>query len=521
MKKWFKSSLALIAKRQRYLAQNEGGQVLFFFAIIAMLLVFFTATLSDYGMTVTQKIKTQTAVDSAALAAGAWVARGGNIQQMINGIHWDLNYSLAQIITLSSDIAMVICIICLALSWIPFGVGAAFFSVFKTTRSIESGIIDTCCAVHSGIADVIDPIQKSVVKATPILAMLHSNFSARNNGASSFPELLTDALPLPASTQNNIQSVLTALDKENLPLSVYTWTLSPNLKMWNNMEITEVFKFPDTARAIIKNALNPDYASPYRIGPLMPFTGTLFFWASKAKKLNWNDPFIVQKYKKNKLFGDYGNIQMNFSLDANLDFTPRWLKDLVKKIEDYFDGIYEGIKDWLKNSIAFLFAWVPDLPCTGDDEKTGTSIPNSPKDETFESKVEDIAHFTFICGIKSRMSMFLSMFGPTLGENPKSFHTPMTFAFASVMVRGHPLHPGGLMQDGNGGYQQLKLHVVPFWISAEPFFTQTRLVKGYEGDWESTLTPVQFQLTASGKTTLTGSPKKPTILQGKLLGINH
>ena len=535
MTAWFKSSLALIGKRQKYLAQNEGGQVLFFFAIIAMVLVFFTATLSDYGMTVTQKIKTQTAVDSAALAAGAWVARGGNIQQMINGIHWDMNYSLAQILTISSDISMVICLICLALSWIPFGVGAAFYSVYNATRKIESGIIDACCTVHNVTSKVIDPVQKILVKTTPILAMLHANFSARNNGASSIPELVNDVLPFSASTKQSIDSVLTALDRQNLPFSVYTWTLSPNLKMWNNMEITEVFKYSDGVKAILQNVKNTAWANPYRIGPIMPFTGTLFFWASKYKKLDWNDSFIIQKDKKDELSGDMSKDYLDFSVDI----MPHWLNDLADQIKSFFGKIRDGIVGWLKNSIAFLFAWLPDLPCSGgessDDGSSGENGSGTKEEES--SGVEDIAHFTFICGIKSQMGTFLKMFGPTLGEDPQDSNVPMTFAFATAKVRGHPLHPGGLMQDGNGGYQELKLHVVPFWISAEPFFTQTRFVKGYEGDWETTLAPVQFQYSSSDSDTEDSDEEKdgdsdsgkedsedsgkPKILEGKLLGINH
>ena len=517
MKTWFKSSLALIAKRQRHLARNEGGQVLFFFAIIAMILVFFTATISDYGMTVTQKIKTQTAVDSAALAAGAWVARGGNIQQMINGIHWDMNYSLAQIITLSSDIAMIICIICLALSWIPFGVGAAFYSVFNATRKIESAIITTCSTVHTGLEGVLEPVQKVLVKTTPILALLHSNFAARNNGASSFPELLTDALPFSPSTKRDIQSVLTALDRQNLPLSVYTWTLSPNLKMWNNMEVTEVFKYKDSVKSILQNAQNTEWANPYRIGPVMPFTATLSFWSDKYKKLNWNDSFIIQKNKKDELEGEMSDDYLDFSVDL----TPKWLTHLINDIKSYFGRIKDGIVDWLKNSIAFLFAWIPDLPCMGGEEEEKETPDDGKKDDEDSFKVEDIAHFTFICGIQSRMGMFLKMFGPTLGEDPESSVIPMTFAFATVKVRGHPLHPGGLMQDDNGGYQQIKLHIVPFWISAEPFFTQTRFVKGYEGDWETSLAPVQFQMPSFGSDEDSGEGKEPKIIEGKLLGINH
>ena len=140
-----------------------------------------------------------------------------------------------------------------------------------------------------------------------------------------------------------------------------------------------------------------------------------------------------------------------------------------------------------------------------------------------EHGVVDIAHFTFICGIKSEMGTFLKMFGPTLGESKDASNVPITFAVATVKIRGHLLRPGGLMKESDGSYTDIKLIVVPFWISAIPFFTQTRLVKGYEGDWEARLAPVLFQLGSSAvkKGENLYSYKKPTLLRGWFFGMNH
>ena len=521
------NSLRMIRKREQTLLKNESGQVLFFFAVIAMVLVIFAGTITDYGMTITKKIKTQTAADAAALAAGGWVARMGNLEFTMNGIHWDMNYTLAQIITISSDIAMIICIICLALSWLPFGIGQVFYSVYNTTKSIESSILTACCKVHKITDKIIEPVQSCLVKATPFLALFHANFAARNNGASSLPELFMDALPFSQDAKDAVNNAMDKIKDLPLPLPIYTWTLSPNLKIWDNLGVNEIFKFPDGLKSIVQNASKPEYANPYRIGPAMPFTGTLPFWFEKYDDLNWNDGFVVQKDKKSEWYETWGlfdgitDFNIDLGLDFNIDLTPQWWKDLKAKIEAFIDGIENAITDWLKDTYAFLFGWIPDLPCLGDDEN-GNPVPNPetmpepPPDQP--SGVEDIAHFTFVVGMKSELGTFLKFFGTTIGEDPAKSNIPMTWAFATVKVRGHALHPAGLVKSGSS-FEQIKMHIVPFWISAEPFFTQKRFVTGYEGDWEAALSPVAFQIWQSKK--FWTKKVKKTILQGKLLGINH
>lgn len=537
-----KNCLKTIAKRENSFTKNESGQVLVFFAVIALLLVFFVGAITDYGQTVTKAINTQNSADAAALAAGSWVARGGNIQTIINGLHWDINLTLAQIITLTADICIIICAICLALSWLPFGVGQAFYSVYSTTRSIENSIISTCSKVHDATNKAIDPVQKIVVKATPIIAMLHANLAASNNGASNITELLSDLIDnFPNEVKNPIQSILSVLDEvQNLGFPISTWTLSPNLKMWENLQVTEIFKYEEDppgmpgAKSIIMNAKNSSWSHPYRLNYIMPFTAIIPFWINHKQSLEWNDPFIIQKNKKKEMLNN--SIDLGFDISFDISVMPDWFKKIMDELGDYFESLIDPIIEAIENFFGGLFDWIKFPDCFYDVEEK--------KEEGEEASscnkqgIEDIAHFTFVTGFKSEAGVFLKLFGKTIDEDPDKNNVPITWALATVKVKGHSMHPGGLYKDSAGNINKLKLHIYPFWISSEPFFPQARLVSGYVSDWFAVLAPVQFQLT-SGQTSdkdkekslkskifdavmkkLRGK-KKPKILKGKFLGINH
>jgi hypothetical protein len=94
------------------------------------------------------------------------------------------------------------------------------------------------------------------------------------------------------------------------------------------------------------------------------------------------------------------------------------------------------------------------------------------------------------------------MFGPTIGEEKEGFNVPMTLAFATARVRGHPLHPGGLLKlmsvPGVGDeYEVIRMICVPFWISALPEQTRYRIFNPsfatYTGTWRPQLVPVTFE----------------------------
>jgi len=492
-------SLRLIKSRENAFVKDEGGQVLVLFAVVGMLLVFCVGTITDYGQTITKAINTQTAADAAALAAGSWVARGGNVQQIVNGIHYDINLTLAQIITMSLNICLIIYVILMAIYIIlqvnPFTAAAAppFKASADTVRSIETSIINTCSTIHDTTQKVINPLQKILVEATPLIAMLHANYAAYNNGATPLPELLLDYLPIDESTKDTINNISSYIPSH--PLT--TWTLGYDMKMWDMLKVTEVFESPDTLKYLFYNASKPEWAHPYRLGTLMPFTASIPFWLSSAKKLNWTDSFILQKNKKSAMMkrGMYSGA-FGFSLD--IDIVPDWLSDMFTKIEEaieeVLDSIIEAILAPVKKLLGLPWDWLCLDACSKEEEEEEKNIPELGK--------QDIAYFTFIVGIKSEWGSFLKLFGGTLGKDPEQDkNIPVTWAFATVKITGNPIHPGGLYKKSNGDIGNIKTTIVPFWISSEPFFPQARLVSGYVADWQAMLRPVVFKL----------KPKKSTI----------
>ncbi len=367
-------SLKLIKSRENAFVRDEGGQVLVLFAVVGMLLVFTVGTITDYGQTITKAINTQTAADAAALAAGSWVARGGNVQQIVNGIHYDINLTLAQIITMSLNICLIIYVILMAIYIIlqvnPFTAAAAppFKASADTVRSIETTIINTCSTIHDTTQTVINPLQKILVEATPLIAMFHSNYAAFNNGATPLPELLLDYLPIPENIKDTITKIESYLP--NHPLT--TWTLGYDMKMWDMLKVTEVFESPDTLKYLFYNASKPEWAHPYRLGTLMPFTASIPFWLSSSKKLNWTDSFILQKNKKSKMMkrGMYGGA-FGFSLD--IDLVPDFITDIIdtieEKIEEIIDSIIEAMLAPIKKLLGLPWDWLCLDACSDKEEE--------------------------------------------------------------------------------------------------------------------------------------------------------
>jgi hypothetical protein len=327
--------------------------------------------------------------------------------------------------------------------------------------------------------------------------------------------------------------------------------------MWENMEVTEVFESPKTYKYLLQNILKPEWTHPYRLNAEIPFTWIYPWWAAQRKKLDWADSFIMQKSKKRLMMSKYQGWGIpDPGFDLSIDIIPQWFKDLIDELKQMFADILDAISDFFSKIWDILFGWLPDidLPCIGDSEDgTPLKIDDPENEAKLTFGVEDICHFTFICGTRSRAGTFLQMFGPTIEQDPDANNVPMTWALATVKVRGHPIHPGGLIEKDDGTIGQLELTVAPFWISCKPFFPQVRLVEGYVSDWEAMLAPVMFQISS-------GTPKedidfknlwnilkqkgkfsklfklskwfkdsyktfngvaKPTRIPGKYLGINH
>lgn len=71
--------------------QEESGQALLATGILSLALLMFATSIMPVGEAVHRRIRLQTAADAAAMSAGTWFARGGNMIQAGNGFEYDIH----------------------------------------------------------------------------------------------------------------------------------------------------------------------------------------------------------------------------------------------------------------------------------------------------------------------------------------------------------------------------------------------------------------------------------------------
>lgn len=71
--------------------QEESGQALLATGILSLLLLMVATSTMPMGKAVQRRIRAQTAADAAALSAGTWLARGGNMIQAGNAFQYDIH----------------------------------------------------------------------------------------------------------------------------------------------------------------------------------------------------------------------------------------------------------------------------------------------------------------------------------------------------------------------------------------------------------------------------------------------
>lgn len=258
--KLFSEFFSTVKKRHKAFGSDCNGQVMVFSALMLLTLAAFTGSVVLVGQGIQGKIQTQNAADAASMAAVTWMARGSNILQITNGIHWDANVLIADAIIVSCAVAAAEIAEDLEIPYIGEILAAADWEEERETI----GELDQ---VHTGVADAIAGIQDTVHYAFPIIAFLHANGLAQTNGAehldlTNFPILKNFGIRLPS-----IPSVFQGV----IP---YTWTLSPSLISVLSTNFSKKVTPNDTKTAI-------------HMSSTMPFTPCIAF----AKFLNWNDHY--------------------------------------------------------------------------------------------------------------------------------------------------------------------------------------------------------------------------------------
>jgi hypothetical protein len=151
--------------------RDDRGQMTLLAAMMSFLVAIFVAVGVYTNIAIHRRITVQNAVDSAAEAAALWQARGCNLVQGLNNLHYDINV----IAGVGESVAAAGCVA----SLLPF----------PAAKPIGCAL----CALGPGIdagqqlaSSFILQTQRVVVDITPVLAFLAANASAHGSGAEPF-----------------------------------------------------------------------------------------------------------------------------------------------------------------------------------------------------------------------------------------------------------------------------------------------------------------------------------------------
>jgi hypothetical protein len=163
---------------------DERGSVTLLCAMMVFLLAVFSLITLNTNQSIRHRIISQNAVDSAADSAALWQARGCNLLQQLNNLHYEVN-RIAAIGEKAAAVSCGVAVVLRALESVvvPPWVAAAA----KIARPLVCyplcdplPIID---AVQQKFYEVLMPLQRSIATVTPFLAFAYANANAKGSGA--------------------------------------------------------------------------------------------------------------------------------------------------------------------------------------------------------------------------------------------------------------------------------------------------------------------------------------------------
>jgi len=257
------------------LRRDERGQVMLLTALLSLVLVALPATVINVGQSVTDKMRLQTAADGAALTASTWSARGSNLLQGLNGMHWDFNVFIADAIIVCATVASVQIDAEIAEAiddpfYIPVA-AANIARIWKRANKCIKRLEDT----QEKTAKAIEGTSEVVADTTPYLAYFHANKIAEKNSA----DLLDlSGFPFLGPIFQNIQNIIKPIRGIS---NIRIWTLSPSL-------------WPPSALKFAHKQKSPaKHNTPYYTTSLNPFALCYEF----ARRPSWHDSYWLSDNK--------------------------------------------------------------------------------------------------------------------------------------------------------------------------------------------------------------------------------
>ena len=235
--------------RLRSFSSDESGQMTLVCALMVFLVVVFTAIGGYTNIAIHRRITVQNAVDSAAEAAALWQARGCNLVQGLNNLHYTVNV----VAGIAETAASAACVAAL----VPI------------TRPVACPLCATAPYVDAGQQALnysITNLQQWVVEATPYFAFLAANACAGGSGAE----------PLGAAVPAAVSEWIKVVDSE-LSYSVGAhFGLEPMTKILQDLGNTPALG-----------------AIPVYAAPMDPTSLQLHVGPQQGKSFPWKFPSIV------------------------------------------------------------------------------------------------------------------------------------------------------------------------------------------------------------------------------------
>ena len=231
-----KDGFKLVARVEE-LRGDQRGSLSLLAGMMVFLVTIFGIIAFDTNMAIYNRIIAQNAVDSAADSAVLWQARGCNLLQQLNNLHYDVDIAMC----IAEGVATGACIASAALLVAEIAADA-FFGAGEALRPIRMGTCIVCDTLpfidyaQQLFYKAIMPIEQAIVDVTPYIAFGYANACAQGSGAdtlgsvigsvmTSLFSLLGIDVPGLDSLGGAVSSILGAIPIYAMPLDIDSFGL--------------------------------------------------------------------------------------------------------------------------------------------------------------------------------------------------------------------------------------------------------------------------------------------------------
>ncbi len=209
-------------RRARRIRGDEQGQVIVLTAVMVFVVVIMAMITLNTSTGIYNRMRTQNAADAAADAFAVWQARGLNVVQHLNDLHYTANWVLYVAETVGCG-ARILCGPLMALNFTPCGCG---YPACRLCCQIANPICEYSDQAQDIVSDAILGVQGFMNYAAPLSGLVAADAVAKANGADPIlevaGELVDDVLGMlgiPDGIGDIVGELGSVIDLHVLPLN--------------------------------------------------------------------------------------------------------------------------------------------------------------------------------------------------------------------------------------------------------------------------------------------------------------